>query len=381
MGMLRPVEADKSGHLRTIFGREHALNLVLILVSGGFLLIVLPFAGAVLWAVIASISFHPMYRRLGEVPGIRPSGAALLTVAAIFSVVVLPSLLLGVALIDEAGRVAERIRSGQIDIYAAIQRFQAGQPRWLVRALGLEGVTDLRQAELWIADGVAGALRSLAAGALGLGQRAFGLLIGIGVTLYLSFFFLRDGLRIAEAVEPAIPLPPNIRRTLLKRFVSIVHATVKGSLMVAVLQGVVGGTVFWALGLHAPLLWGTAMGVMSLLPAIGTGIVWMPVAIFLLATGAVWQGIALALCGIFVISMVDNLVRPILVGRDARMPDYVVFVSTLGGLEVFGFNGFIIGPIIAGLFLSAWQLRQVGQAPIAHPTDPQSPSPRIEASP
>lgn len=381
MGVLRPVQPDQPGHTQTVLGREHTLGLVLILVSAGFLLIVLPFAGAILWAVIASISFYPMCRRLTELPGLRPSGAALLTLAAIFGIIVVPSLLLGVALIGEVGAVAERIRSGQIDIYAAIQRFQAGQPHWLVRALGLEGVTDLRQAELWIADGLAGALRSLATGALGLGQRAFGLLIGIGVTLYLSFFFLRDGPRIAPAIEPAIPLPPNIRRTLLERFVSIVHATVKGSLMVAVLQGVVGGTVFWALGLHAPLLWGTAMGVMSLLPAIGTGIVWMPVAIFLLATGAVWQGMALALCGIFVISMVDNLVRPILVGRDARMPDYIVFVSTLGGLEVFGFNGFIIGPIIAGLFLSTWQVRQVGEAPIAHATDPQSPSLRIEASP
>ena len=357
MGMLRPVEADKSGHSRTIFGREHALALVLILVSAGFLLIILPFAGAILWAVIASISFHPMYRRLTELPGIRPSAAALLTLVAIFGIIVVPSLLLGVALVDEAGGLAERLRSGQIDIYAAIQRFQMGQPRWLVRALGLEGVTDLRQAELWIADGVAGALHWFAAQALSLGQRAFALLIGVGVTLYLSFFFLRDGPRIAAAVELAIPLPRHIRQTLLERFVSIVHATVKGSLVVAIVQGIVGGTVFWGLGLHAPLLWGTAMGFMSLLPAIGTGIVWVPVAIFLLATGAIWQGIALALCGFFVISMIDNLIRPILVGRDARMPDFVVFVSTLGGLQVFGFNGFVIGPIVAGLFLSAWQLR------------------------
>ena len=358
MGVLRPVEADERGPARTIFGREHALGLLLILVSAGFLLIVLPFAGAILWAVIASISFHPMYRRLAEWPRLRPSGAALLTLVAIFCIIVVPSLLLGVALINEAGGLAERLRSGQIDIYAGIQRFQTGQPRWLVRALGLEAVTDLRQAELWIADGVASALHWFAAQALDLGQRAFALLVGLGVTLYLSFFLLRDGLRIAATVEPAIPLPPPIRGTLLERFVSIVHATVKGSLVVAIVQGIVGGTVFWALGLHAPLLWGTAMGFMSLLPAIGTGIVWAPVAIFLLATGAVWQGIALALCGFFVISMIDNLIRPILVGREARMPDYVVFVSTLGGLQVFGFNGFVIGPIVAGLFLSAWQLRQ-----------------------
>jgi predicted PurR-regulated permease PerM len=342
--------------------RERGLGVVLILVSAGFLLIVLPFAGAILWSLVASISFQPVYAYLTKARSMRPSGAALLTLVAIIAVVVVPSLFLGLALIDEASGIADRIRSGQIDIYAAIQHFQARQPHWLVRALGLEGVTDLRHAELWIADGVAGALRSLAVKALSLGQQAFGLLIGLGVMLYLSFFFLRDGPRIAAMVEEAIPLPPMVRRTLLERFVAVVHETVKGSLLVAVLQGTVGGTVFWALGLHAPLLWGTAMGFMSLLPAIGTGIVWVPVAIFLLATGAIWQGVALTLCGIFVISMVDNLIRPILVGRDARMPDYIVFVSTLGGLQVFGFNGFIIGPIIAALFLSAWQLRQAARA-------------------
>ena len=99
-----------------------------------------------------------------------------------------------------------------------------------------------------------------------------------------------------------------------------------------------------------------AMGIFSLVPAIGTGIVWVPVAIYLLATGAVWQGIILTLCGIFIIGMVDNLLRPILVGKETRMPDYLVLISTLGGLGIFGLNGFLIGPVIAALFLAAWDI-------------------------
>ena len=104
------------------------------------------------------------------------------------------------------------------------------------------------------------------------------------------------------------------------------------------------------------------MGVFSLFPAIGTGLIWVPVTIYLLATGAIWQGVVLLLCGFFIISSVDNVVRPILVGRDARMPDYVVLISTLGGFELLGFNGFVIGPAIAALFIAVWQI-------VSDPTD------------
>lgn len=104
------------------------------------------------------------------------------------------------------------------------------------------------------------------------------------------------------------------------------------------------------------LLWGVAMGVFSLFPAIGTGLIWVPVTLYLLATGAIWQGIVLGACGFFVISSVDNVVRPILVGRDARMPDYVVLIATLGGFELMGFNGFVVGPVIAALFMAVWDI-------------------------
>ena len=134
------------------------------------------------------------------------------------------------------------------------------------------------------------------------------------------------------------------------------RATIKGSLVVAVLQGLVGGLTFWLLGLPGALLWGVAMGVFSLFPAIGTGIVWVPVTLVLLASGAIWQGVALFLCGFFIISSVDNIVRPVLVGRDAQMPDYVVLIATLGGFELMGFNGFVVGPMIAALFLAVWDI-------------------------
>jgi len=174
--------------------------------------------------------------------------------------------------------------------------------------------------------------------------------------LYLAFFLLRDGQVMAARLEESIPLRPGLRRPLLDKIVTVIRATIKGSLVVAILQGLIGGVVFWFLGVGGALLWGIAMAFFSLLPAIGTGLIWAPVAIYLLISGDIWQGVVLILCGIFVIGMVDNVVRPVLVGRDTQMPDYMVFLSTLGGIELFGFNGFVIGPVIAALFMAVWDI-------------------------
>ena len=174
--------------------------------------------------------------------------------------------------------------------------------------------------------------------------------------LYLTFFLLRDGAALITKIEHCLPLAIQQRRALVARFVAVVRATIKGSVIVALLQGVIGGLVFWGVGIGGALLWGAAMGIFSLFPAVGTAFVWVPVALYLLATGDIWQAVALFLCGFLIISSVDNVVRPILVGRDTRMPDYVVLITTLGGFEMIGFNGFVIGPVIAALFMAVWEI-------------------------
>jgi predicted PurR-regulated permease PerM len=131
---------------------------------------------------------------------------------------------------------------------------------------------------------------------------------------------------------------------------------VKGNLLVAALQGFLGGLAFWALGLHGALLWAVLMGFLSLLPAIGAALVWGPVAVYYLATGDLLRGLALAAWGAIVIGLVDNLLRPLLVGKDTRMPDWVVLITTLGGMAVFGINGFVLGPVIAAMFFAVWQI-------------------------
>jgi predicted PurR-regulated permease PerM len=315
-----------------------------------------PFFGAVMWGLVAAILFAPVYQRLlKRYPGRRNSAAAL-TLLLIVALVIIPAIILGVALIQEAGVVYGRIQSGEINIPALFERFHASLPAWATSFLNRLGLTSFADARDMLSAGIARSFRTLAGQALLIGQGAFGVFVALGIMLYLTFFLLRDGDKLAPRLAEAVPLRQEDYQALTSQFVTVIRATIRGSIVVALLQGLIGGVVFWALGIQGALLWGVLMGFFSLFPAIGTGLVWVPVAIYLLATGSLWQGAVLVFCGLFVIGMVDNVLRPILVGREARMPDYVVLISTLGGLQTFGINGFVIGPVIAALFLAAWNI-------------------------
>ena len=163
------------------------------------------------------------------------------------------------------------------------------------------------------------------------------LLYTSGIMLYLLFFLLRDGNELATRIRKIIPLADGHKTLLLTKFTGVIRATVKGNLVVAIVQGALGGLVFWFLGIEAALLWGAIMSVLSLLPA-GSGVIWVPVAIYFLATGAIMKGVILLVFGILVIGLIDNLLRPLLVGKDTQMPDYLVLISTLGGMALFGLN-------------------------------------------
>ena len=134
------------------------------------------------------------------------------------------------------------------------------------------------------------------------------------------------------------------------------YLTLGVSILVAIVQGFLGGMIFWALGIHAPVLWGVVMAFLSLLPAVGASIVWFPVAVYLIATGEIGKGLILMAFGAGVIGLVDNLMRPYLVGKDTALPDYVVLISTLGGIALLGLNGLVVGPLIAALFIAVWDI-------------------------
>ena len=331
------------------------LGFVLV-VSIAFAMVIEPFFAAILWGVIAAILFAPLNQNLLYRMPARRNSAAGLTLLLIIAAVILPAIILAIALVQEATLFYGRIQSGEINIARMFAQFQAQLPDWASALLARLGITNFATVREMLSEGIASSFRTIAAQAFQIGQGAFSFFVALSVTLYLTFFLLRDGPVLTARLDRAAPLRATHRRALIQQFVVVIRATIKGSLVVAIVQGVIGGVIFWALGIPGPLLWGVLMGCFSLIPAVGTGLVWAPVALYLLATGAVAKGVILIACGMFIIGMVDNLLRPILVGRDTRIPDYVVLITTLGGIDLFGFNGIVIGPVIAALFIATWNI-------------------------
>jgi predicted PurR-regulated permease PerM len=335
---------------------DHALLVLLAIISVGFLWILWPFYGAVLWGVIIAILFAPLngwlLRRLQG----RRNAAAILTVLVVLVGVMLPLGLIAAALVQEAMAMVTKLQSGEVNVADYFNRILSVAPDWLSRLLARLGLGSLGELQQKLSASLTTGSKLIAAQALGIGQNTFEFIVNFFVTLYLAYFLLRDGGWLKKKIGEAVPLNPRHRGKLFDKFATVIRATVKGNVVVAATQGALGGLAFWFLDVHGALLWAVLMAVLSLLPAVGAGIVWLPVALYFLATGGTWQGVALVLWGVLVIGLVDNLLRPILVGKDTKLPDYLVLISTLGGMAIFGLNGFVIGPVVAALFIAAWDI-------------------------
>ncbi|THC43538.1 AI-2E family transporter [Massilia sp. Mn16-1_5] len=330
--------------------------LLLALVTLAFVYILLPYSGAVFWGVVLAILFAPLYRKLLRETKNKPTIAALLTLLLIIVMVILPVSLITASLVKQAAGIYEMVNSGQINFGAYFQRIIHSLPQWMVNLLERFELTDLASLQAKMTEAAAQVSQTVARQAIAIGGKTFDFLVGMFVMLYLLFFLLRDGQALATRVRQAIPLSLKYKQRLFTNFTTVIRATVKGNVLVAAAQGALGGLIFWFLGVQAPLLWAVVMAFLSLLPAVGAAVVWAPVAIYFLVTGAIWQGVVLIAFGVLVIGLVDNVLRPVLVGKDTKMPDYLVLLSTLGGMALFGLNGFVIGPVVAALFIACWDL-------------------------
>jgi predicted PurR-regulated permease PerM len=339
----------------TDFQRKTFLCL-LIAVSIAFVWILLPFYGAIFWGVVLAILFVPLYRRLLGLMRDRSTLAALSTLALIMLIVILPIALIAVAMMQEGTLLYERIRTGDLNFGLYFRQIIAALPDWMVNILDRLGLGNITAMQEKLSTVAVQASQLIAGQALSIGSNALDFVVSFGIMLYLTYFLLRDGASLSTRIRQAIPLTMEHKRLLTKKFTTVIRATVKGNIIVAASQGALGGVMFAFLGIQGSLLWGVLMAFLSLLPAIGAALIWGPVAIFFLVTGAIWQGVTLAVFGVVVIGLVDNVLRPILVGKDTQMPDYLVLISTLGGMALFGLNGFVIGPVIAALFISCWDL-------------------------
>ena len=327
---------------------------LLVVVTIAFIWLIRGFLQPIFWAAALGIVVFPVHGRIERRLGGRKSLAAAASMLLVLVVVVLPLAGVIAAVTTEAAGLYARLADGDIDPDGMYLFVEQNLPQ-LVSLLQSVGV-DPERLQAQLSSGAVEASRFIASRALAVGQDTLRVTVFFFLTIYLLFFFLRDGRRILDGLVHALPLGDERERHLLARFAEVSRATIKGTFVIAVIQGAIGGAAFAVLGIGAPVLWGVVMALLSIVPAVGPALVWIPAAIVLIAGGDLVSGIVLVAVGVFIIGLVDNLLRPILVGRDTRMPDYLILLSTLGGLAAFGVAGVVIGPIVAAFFLSVWAM-------------------------
>jgi len=327
---------------------------LLLLTTATFFGLIQDLLQPIFWAAVLATIFHPLYRWCRNRLDGHANVASASTIVLIVLIVIIPLLLTGMAVGTEASLLYDRLTTGDLDPQSLVQWIERNLPvaTELLAQYGLS-TEDLRSQ---LSSTAVTASQYLATEALAVGQNALRLGGLTFVMLYLLFFFLRDGKQLLETIIGAAPIGDVRERRLLNKFAEVARATLKGTLAIGIVQGGLGGLLFWILGIDAAVLWGVVMGLLSLLPAVGAALVWIPAAILLILTGEVLKGVFLLIAGTVIIGLADNVLRPLLVGRDTQMPDYLILVATLGGITVFGLSGVVIGPIIASLFLAVWSM-------------------------
>lgn len=329
-----------------------ALVLIALCVSALFLWMIRGFLMALLLAALFSGWCYPLYQRISKRLGGHQGWGAGVTVLLVFLVIIIP--LLGfLALVGfQAVELASDARPWIEEIVANRAGMDDAKNARLLAA-----VAPYEQQILEKLGSMVGSAGSMVVGAVSAAaQRTAEVTLSLFVMLYGMFFFLRNGKELLERILFYLPLGSMEEDQMVARFVSVTRATIKGTVLIGVLQGTLAGLGFWVAGIKGVAVWATAMAILSAIPPLGPMLVWGPAVIYLGASGHWGASIALfAWCSI-VVSTVDNVLRPRLVGHDTELPDLLILISTLGGLFIFGAPGVIVGPIVAALFVTIWEL-------------------------
>jgi predicted PurR-regulated permease PerM len=325
---------------------------LLAAVSLAFVGLLSDFLQPIFWAATLAVLFYPVYTPLLDLTRGRRGLAAGLTLIVICCTVLAPAWFMVSSVISEAALLFVRINSGEINIGATINWLQSSLPavNTFFDSIGITSEEINRN----LTSAAIKSSQFIGTLTLQAGQNAVRFGAMFFLMLYVLFYFLREGDELLNQIVHALPLGDVRERALFNKFAEVSRATIKGTLVIGMIQGALGGMMFWFLGIEGAVFWGTIMAILSLVPIVGASLVWGPAAIIMVANAEFFKATILVAVGVLLIGLVDNLLRPILVGRDTRMPDYLVLLSTLGGLTVFGMSGFIIGPVIAALFLTLW---------------------------
>lgn len=339
------------GIFRSVF-----VLLLVVVISLLFLAVIWPFTQALLLGALLSGLFHPLFRWLTRLFRGRRSLASAVTLLILFFLVIGPlSAFVGVV-VKQAINVSEHAMPWVQERFGNASTFDVHD--WLVDRYPFLADFVPSQAEIVTQLGVAAKATGgyLVAGASAITAGTAGFLLNFFVMIYAMYFFLKDGRTILSKIFYYMPLNDEDEVRMLERFVSITRATIKGTLLIGLIQGFLAGAAFYVAGVDGAAFWGTVMVVLSVVPGIGAALVWVPTVIYLYIAG---QPVAATLLGLWcaaVVGTIDNVLRPTLVGKDAEMPDLLILVGTLGGLFLFGPVGFIIGPLACGLFLTVWDI-------------------------
>jgi predicted PurR-regulated permease PerM len=338
-------------NLRTAF-----VLLLVAAVSALFLAVAWPFLQPLLLGALLAGLFHPLYRWITRLVGGRQSFGAALTLLVLFILVLVPvTAFLGIV-VQQALSVSDEAIPWLRQHLGTASTFNLHD--WLVERFPT--LADYVPSQEQLLQQVGTAAKSAGAFLVTVLSRmtatTAAFILNLFVMLYAMFFFFKDGKKILERIFYYLPLNDEDETRMLARFASITRATIKGTVVIGIIQGTLAGIAFWMAGIQGAAFWGTIMTILSIVPGIGAALVWVPAVIILFINGQyVAATLLLAWCAA-VVGTIDNFLRPALVGRDAKMPDLLILIGTLGGLFLFGPIGFIVGPIVCGLFLTVWDI-------------------------
>ena len=310
-------------------------------------LMIRPFMGVLMWAAVLVIVFYPVHRRLVQRTK-RPALAALLSCVLVILTILVPVSLVTIAVVNE---LSGAIFNVQVAINYVLDPNSPMTGRLLNWASRYIDVERLRSGE-YLAQQLGGISGGLAGRTLGVIGGLIGAVVQMFFVIFTMYYLFRDGDRIFETVKDSLPLNNKQALAIMERTKEVVGASVYGVLAIGVIQGTLGGLAFWILGVPSAIVWGVVMTFLSMIPMLGSFLVWVPAAIYLALTGHYVKAILLVLWGTLVIGMIDNFLRPVLVGGRTRLHELLIFFAVLGGLQVFGVLGIVLGPVVLALAMS-----------------------------
>jgi predicted PurR-regulated permease PerM len=316
-----------------------------------------PFIGVVAWAVVLVIVFYPVHKRLAR--RIKRRGlSALLSCVLVVLVIVLPLTLLTMAVAEEAAKVVPNLPSQLSQLLNNQTSLLGRVSDWIEARFGI----DTLRSQTFIVEQLQNSSQHLLGLSLNLMGNIAGGIVKAFFVVFTMYYLFRDSEAIVAKLPAALPLSSEQSERIIVRTKDVVSASVYGVVTIAALQGLLGGFAFWLLGIPSPILWAVLMGFVCMIPVAGSFLVWLPLAIYLMATGHWTKAIVLIVWGALVISTIDNLLRPKLIRNQTRLHELFVFFSVLGGIGVFGLLGIVLGPVVLAITLGLLQTFQPHEA-------------------